>query len=541
MNPKIVMSPGKRYGRSFKGLVNYISSEARDPETGKMSEGRVAYTYVRNLPSDSSSIAWKTMAATAMNREQLKKAADVGPGGRQDKGEVFHLILNWHESERDMLSEAHIEQSADATLKYLGLTEHQAYGKLHDQPGKHPHLHLAINRVNPETGKMASDWRSQTKLSKWALEYQKQHGGVVVEQRVANWKAREQGLELPRQLSRHRADYEADKAAEGSKAIRERLAKHRDDRERYVRQRTEHRRRGEAYRETAYKLHHKRIEQVNALTEQAKADARKRIERAFLKEHQLLVESHCEQVERFDQNQQSFLGRVKNRIAYTDWRKVDQLTSQSGLTRFFNAWSEAGFPRAQKEKRQQQELDRLHEYRRLMHERREQRLDELLRQRILALRTEHTARVAAFSQMQDRTATRLDQQRTRLDRDRRLLTKLGKEAEFARKLLKDNQRPTEQAKQIFEHEQDNEEQGDGRISSTANVVASTVSEVELRDRSADQASPSDRQRIRRPRKSRRQVGNMPKNQESLNHQVMGLANSWENTHDVDTRQVDRER
>ena len=540
MNPKIVMSPGKRYGRSFKGLVNYISSEARDPETGKMSEGRVAYTYVRNLPSDSSSIAWKTMAATAMNREQLKKAAGVGPGGRQDKGEVFHLILNWHESERDMLSEAHIEQSADATLKYLGLTEHQAYGKLHDQPGKHPHLHLAINRVNPETGKMASDWRSQTKLSKWALEYQKQHGGVVVEQRVANWKAREQGLELPRQLSRHRADYEADKAAEGSKAIRERLAKHRDDRERYVRQRTEHRRRGEAYRETAYKLHHKRIEQVNALTEQAKADARKRIERAFLKEHQLLVESHCEQVERFDQNQQSFLGRVKNRIAYTDWRKVDQLTSQSGLTRFFNAWSEAGFPRAQKEKRQQQELDRLHEYRRQMHERREQRLDELLRQRILALRTEHTVRVAAFSQMQDQTAIRLDEQRKRLDRDRRFLTKLGKEAEFARELLNDNQRPTAQAKRAFKHEKDNQERGDGRISSTANIAASTFGEVEQQDYTAGQAGSSERQRIRRPRRLRGQVSTTVVDHERQILRAREEDNSWEVLRDYRACQDDRE-
>ena len=56
-----------------------------------------------------------------------------------------------------------------------------------------PHVHVVLNRVNPDHGKMLDLWKYQTNLSKWALGYEQERGKVLCNERVNNWREREKG------------------------------------------------------------------------------------------------------------------------------------------------------------------------------------------------------------------------------------------------------------------------------------------------------------------------------------------------------------
>ena len=121
-------------GSSFSGLINYLEyGNERDDD-------REGFVGVRNLPNDDPEVAAKIMKATSKLSKRVKKP-------------VYHLILAWHET--DKISPEDMVHSADSMLKHLGLEDHQVYMKEHLDKD-YPHMHLAINRVHPETGRA---WR----------------------------------------------------------------------------------------------------------------------------------------------------------------------------------------------------------------------------------------------------------------------------------------------------------------------------------------------------------------------------------------------
>ena len=61
-----------------------------------------------------------------------------------------------------------------------------------------PHVHIAVSRVDPETGKTVTlDSRATTRLNRWAEQYERENGGIVVPGRVARREAQaaRRGLE----------------------------------------------------------------------------------------------------------------------------------------------------------------------------------------------------------------------------------------------------------------------------------------------------------------------------------------------------------
>ena len=64
---------------------------------------------------------------------------------------ISHYILSWREGEKPSGSD--IEQAMDLFLAELGLSSHQAIYGLHADTGN-LHLHVAVNRVHPDTGKV---------------------------------------------------------------------------------------------------------------------------------------------------------------------------------------------------------------------------------------------------------------------------------------------------------------------------------------------------------------------------------------------------
>jgi hypothetical protein len=178
-------------GRSFKGAAAYYLHDKRQPgETERFTSERVAWTHVLNLPTEDAERAWRMMVHTAQSQGELKAASGGKKTGNKLKTPVLAYSLSWNPEERPT-NEDQLE-AARETLKVLGLEGHQAVIVSHnDTP--HPHIHVLVNRVHPETGLAAPLSRSKLKLSQWAEAYQKERGQDYCPQRVINNARRKQG------------------------------------------------------------------------------------------------------------------------------------------------------------------------------------------------------------------------------------------------------------------------------------------------------------------------------------------------------------
>jgi hypothetical protein len=124
--------------KSFRALARYLV-EGRAEEA----ENRVAWIASRNLPTDDPELAARIMRATAAQNVRVKEP-------------VYHVALSFDPG--DVVDRAAMERVADRVVETLGLQEHQVLIVAHADRD-HPHVHLLINRVHPETGKVWSRWR----------------------------------------------------------------------------------------------------------------------------------------------------------------------------------------------------------------------------------------------------------------------------------------------------------------------------------------------------------------------------------------------
>ena len=70
-------------GSSFKGAALYYLHDKREAwEAERITAARVAWTSMRNMPTDNPELGWRIMAATAMDQDRLKAEAGVKATGR---------------------------------------------------------------------------------------------------------------------------------------------------------------------------------------------------------------------------------------------------------------------------------------------------------------------------------------------------------------------------------------------------------------------------------------------------------------------------
>lgn len=182
------MIPKVLKGRSFKGAASYLLHDTDDHATSE----RVTWTATRNLLTENPHTAWKVMAATAMNADQLKAEAGIKATGRKAQHAVLHLVLSWHPEEKDTLTRDEMRAAAESAIHVLGGADRQALIIGHkDSP--HPHVHVLLNRHCPETGRVLSSSKEKLKLSQWAQIYEQDRGKIYCDERVLNNEARERG------------------------------------------------------------------------------------------------------------------------------------------------------------------------------------------------------------------------------------------------------------------------------------------------------------------------------------------------------------
>lgn len=172
-------------GTSFKGAGLYYLHD-KDAKTTE----RVAFTHTENLATDDPDLALKMMAHTAINQNQIKAANGAARTGRKLTYPVYTYSLSWATDEQPTREQ--MIEAGQQTLKRLGLDGHEVLMVSHnDEP--HPHIHLIVNRVHPQTGKAASLSNDHLNLSRWAEGYEREQGKIRCEQRVLNNEARRQG------------------------------------------------------------------------------------------------------------------------------------------------------------------------------------------------------------------------------------------------------------------------------------------------------------------------------------------------------------
>jgi Ti-type conjugative transfer relaxase TraA len=171
-------------GRSFRDLSSYLfvgSMENPDPS-------RVNWAETLNCHASDPSQAWHEMAWTWQHSDSLKTAAGVRRGGQRNEVPVWHVSLNWRDDQAP--TRAQMMDAANSLLNKFGLEGHQALAVAHGDTG-HPHLHLMVNTVDPFDGRTVDVSKStRYRLSAWALNYERENGVVLCEQRERNWQAR---------------------------------------------------------------------------------------------------------------------------------------------------------------------------------------------------------------------------------------------------------------------------------------------------------------------------------------------------------------
>ena len=180
-------------GGSFRGAGKYyLHDKQRDAGLGDTSlerglkpqtDERVWFTDTRNCLERDPARALDEMWRTAEDQAYLKMQAGVKRGGRVCEEPVKTLSLSWHKDDRP--TPEHMIESADALLKHMGWDAHQAVLVGHNDT-EHRHIHVVLNRVNPDTGRTLDDYREQKRAQEWALQYERKQDQVRCEQREIN-------------------------------------------------------------------------------------------------------------------------------------------------------------------------------------------------------------------------------------------------------------------------------------------------------------------------------------------------------------------
>ena len=159
-------------GKSFSGLATYLT---HDPKAD--TKERVAWTHTLNLANDHVPSAVDEMLWTSRNAELLKQEAGIRAGGRETENPVKHLSLNWAPDERP--TREHMIETANGFLEHMNWREHQALIVAHSDRA-HPHVHLMLNVVHPETGLRLDDNFERHRAQAWAASYEREQGRILL-------------------------------------------------------------------------------------------------------------------------------------------------------------------------------------------------------------------------------------------------------------------------------------------------------------------------------------------------------------------------
>ncbi len=183
-------------GRGFKGLLQYLHFGRK----GEENPHRVVWSEAGNLPSTDPTVVAGIMRATTSLSRGTKKP-------------VYHLPISWPPDEQPP-KEIQM-QVAETLIADLRLSEHQYLIVAHDD-GDCAHIHVVLNTVHPETGRVWNAWRDVYRIME-SLERQERELGFRIVDRpdLEEFRTGEKDLDRdkgPSHGERKRADREGNEA-----------------------------------------------------------------------------------------------------------------------------------------------------------------------------------------------------------------------------------------------------------------------------------------------------------------------------------------
>lgn len=183
-------------GTSFRGAGKYyLHDKLSDADralgiTDKpQTDERVWFTQTRNCFETVDPVrALDEMWRTADDQALLKVAAGVARASVVCAEPVKTIAIAWHKD--DTPTPEHMIESADRFLKHMGWDRHQAVYIGHNDT-EHRHIHIILNRVNPENGRTLDDYRDRPRAQAFALTYEKEQETIRCAERELNAALRE--------------------------------------------------------------------------------------------------------------------------------------------------------------------------------------------------------------------------------------------------------------------------------------------------------------------------------------------------------------
>ena len=128
-----------------------------------------------------------------------------------------------------------MRETAHDVLKMLDMQEHQAVIVEHTDTD-HPHVHILVNMIHPETGRSVSLSKDEYKLDRWCDNYELSMGVIRSPERRAKFAALDQGLDPPPPKKEPKRFQQPDlKPANENRTAKQRAAAIKADQEAYGR------------------------------------------------------------------------------------------------------------------------------------------------------------------------------------------------------------------------------------------------------------------------------------------------------------------
>ncbi|HZL18531.1 MAG TPA: TraI/MobA(P) family conjugative relaxase [Polyangia bacterium] len=163
--PTSKLAPAKSKAHNVRALADYIAG----PKAGGAGE-KVEHRGALNL-------------LNLDHEGQVQEMIDLAEMVKRSPQPVQHWIMSWREGEQPTSAQA--DEAARMFLAEMGLSEHQAIYGLHRDTDNW-HLHLAVNRVHPETEKLATVNNG--------FDHEVAHRAIARVEHAQGWQREDRGL-----------------------------------------------------------------------------------------------------------------------------------------------------------------------------------------------------------------------------------------------------------------------------------------------------------------------------------------------------------
>lgn len=181
---------------------NQVGDYALHDKDNRQTAYRVGFTAMLNMEAETPEQAIDQMTAS-YDRYREKEA---NKRGRKLTKPVYVYSLSWAPDQTP--SKFEMLSAARSSLTALRLEGLQTLIVQHtDEP--HPHIHVIVNRIELDGSRARNIAFDQLRFSRWAEQYERDHGGIRCEQRVENNALRAKGVMTRDTVSLSRTEYEA--------------------------------------------------------------------------------------------------------------------------------------------------------------------------------------------------------------------------------------------------------------------------------------------------------------------------------------------